>query len=216
MITTEHILFLMISYLTGSFPSAVWVGKIFFNKDVREYGSGNAGATNTFRVLGKSAGIPVLLLDVLKGWVSVNYIIFLSEDFIPISGSVTSTQFEIQLAFGIAAVVGHLFPIFTGFRGGKGIATLLGILIGLNFTAALFSLLIFVFVFVISKYVSLASILASMTFPVVVFQILKESEVNSSLEMFAIFVPILTLITHQKNIERLIRGEENKAKFGKK
>lgn len=216
MITTEHILFLLISYLTGSFPSAVWVGKIFFNKDVREYGSGNAGATNTFRVLGKSAGIPVLLLDVLKGWVSVNYIIFLSEDFIPISGSVTSTQFEIQLAFGIAAVVGHLFPIFTGFRGGKGIATLLGILIGLNFTAALFSLLIFVFVFVISKYVSLASILASMTFPLVVFQILKESEVNSSLEMFAIFVPILTLITHQKNIERLIRGEENKAKFGKK
>lgn len=216
MITTEHILFLLISYLTGSFPSAVWVGKIFFNKDVREYGSGNAGATNTFRVLGKSAGIPVLLLDVLKGWVSVNYIIFLSGDFIPISGSVTSTQFEIQLAFGIAAVVGHLFPIFTGFRGGKGIATLLGILIGLNFTAALFSLLIFVFVFVISKYVSLASILASMTFPLVVFQILKESEVNSSLEMFAIFVPILTLITHQKNIERLIRGEENKAKFGKK
>ena len=216
MITTEHILFLLISYLTGSFPSAVWVGKIFFNKDVREYGSGNAGATNTFRVLGKNAGIPVLLLDVLKGWVSVNYIIFLSEDFIPISGSVTSTQFEIQLAFGIAAVVGHLFPIFTGFRGGKGIATLLGILIGLNFTAALFSLLIFIFVFVISKYVSLASILASMTFPLVVFQILKESEVNSSLEMFAIFVPILTLITHQKNIERLIRGEENKAKFGKK
>ena len=216
MITSEHILFLLISYLTGSFPSAVWVGKIFYNKDVREYGSGNAGATNTFRVLGKSAGVPVLLLDVFKGWVSVNYIIFLSEDFIPISGSVTSTQFEIQLAFGIAAVVGHLFPIFTGFRGGKGIATLLGILIGLNFTAALFSLLIFVFVFVISKYVSLASILASMTFPAVVFLILKESEVNSSLEMFAIFVPVLTLITHQKNIERLIRGEENKAKFGKK
>ena len=216
MITSEHILFLLISYLTGSFPSAVWVGKIFYNKDVREYGSGNAGATNTFRVLGKSAGVPVLLLDILKGWVSVNYIIFLSEDFIPISGNVTSTQFEIQLAFGIAAVVGHLFPIFTGFRGGKGIATLLGILIGLNFTAALFSLLIFVFVFIISKYVSLASILASMTFPAVVFLILKESEVNSSLEMFAIFVPVLTLITHQKNIERLIRGEENKAKFGKK
>ena len=160
--------------------------------------------------------MPVLLLDVFKGWVSVNYIIFLSEDFIPITGNVTSTQFEIQLAFGIAAVVGHLFPIFTGFRGGKGIATLLGILIGLNFTAALFSLLIFVFVFVISKYVSLASILASITFPAVVFLILKESEVNSSLEMFAIFVPVLTLITHQKNIERLIRGEENKAKFGKK
>ena len=155
----------------------------------------------------------------LIGWLiglAMALVIYGSLFILPISVSVTSAQFEIQLAFGIAAVVGHLFPIFTGFRGGKGIATLLGILIGLNFTAALFSLLIFVFVFVISKYVSLASILASMTFPVVVFQILKESEVNSSLEMFAIFVPILTLITHQKNIERLIRGEENKAKFGKK
>ena len=216
MLTNEIFFIIFLAYLTGSIPSAVWIGKLFYKIDVREYGSGNAGATNTFRVLGKSAGIPVLLLDIFKGWVSVNYIIFLSEDFIPISSNVTSTQFEIQLAFGIAAVVGHLFPIFTGFRGGKGIATLLGILIGLNFTAALFSLLIFVFVFVISKYVSLASILASMTFPAVVFLILNESEVNSSLEMFAIFVPILTLITHQKNIERLIRGEENKAKFGKK
>lgn len=216
MINPEHILFLLLSYLTGSFPSAVWVGKTFYNKDVREYGSGNAGATNTFRVLGKRAGIPVLLMDVFKGWASVNYIIFVSNGCNPFKDVVSASQFEIQLAFGIAAVIGHLFPIYTGFRGGKGVATLLGLLIGLNPLAALSSITVFVIVFFVSKYVSLGSILASIAFPLVVFFVLQDKDVNSSLEIFSIFVPILTLITHQKNIERLIRGEENKANFGKK
>lgn len=216
MINPEHILFLLLSYLTGSFPSAVWVGKTFYNKDVREYGSGNAGATNTFRVLGKRAGIPVLLMDVFKGWASVNYIIFVSNGCNPFKDVVSASQFEIQLAFGIAAVIGHLFPIYTGFRGGKGVATLLGLLIGLNPLAALSSVTVFVIVFFVSKYVSLGSILASIAFPLVVFFVLSDKDVNSSLAIFSIFVPILTLITHQKNIERLIRGEENKAKFVKK
>ena len=216
MINPEHILFLLLSYLTGSFPSAVWVGKTFYNKDVREYGSGNAGATNTFRVLGKRAGIPVLLMDVFKGWASVNYIIFVSNGCNPFKDVVSASQFEIQLAFGIAAVIGHLFPIYTGFRGGKGVATLLGLLIGLNPLAALSSITVFVIVFFVSKYVSLGSILASIAFPLVVFFVLQDKDVNSSLEIFSIFVPILTLITHQKNIERLIRGEENKSNFGKK
>ena len=130
MFNTEHILFLILAYLTGSFPSAVWVGRTFYNKDVREYGSGNAGATNTFRVLGKGAGIPVLMMDVFKGWVSVNYIYFITDESplkFSLTETVTSSQFEIQLALGIAAVIGHLFPIYTGFRGGKGIATLLGL-----------------------------------------------------------------------------------------
>ena len=216
MINLEYILFLLLAYLTGSFPSAVWVGKTFYNIDVREYGSGYAGATNTFRVLGKRAGIPVLLMDVFKGWISVNYIMFVSNGCNPLIQIVTASQFEIQLAFGIAAVVGHLFPIYTGFRGGKGVATLLGLLIGLNPLAALVSIVVFVIVFFVSKYVSLGSILASIAFPLVVFFVLKDIDVNSSLEIFSIFVPILTLITHQKNIERLIRGEENKAKFVKK
>jgi len=215
MLNPEYIFFLVLAYLTGSFPSAVWFGKTFYNKDVREYGSGNAGATNTFRVLGVRAGIPVLLMDVFKGWLSVNYIIFLSNGCNPFTDTVSAAQFEIQLAFGITAVVGHLFPIYTGFRGGKGIATLLGLLIGLNPLAALASILVFAVVFFVSKYVSLGSILASLAFPVVVFFILEDKDVNSSLEIFSIFVPFLTLITHQKNIERLIRGEENKAKFGK-
>ena len=208
--TPEIILFILLAYLTGAFPSAVWVGKTFYNTDVREYGSGNAGATNTFRVLGKGAGIPVFLMDVLKGWLSVSYVNFISN------ADALSPElfFENQLAFGIAAVIGHLFPIYTGFRGGKGIATMFGLLIGLQPLAAVFSFVVFVVVFMISKYVSLGSIIASLFFPI--FVILVLGSINPSLNLFAIFVPILSLITHQKNIERLARGEETKIKFGKK
>ena len=208
MLTTETLLFVLLAYLTGAFPSAVWVGKTFYKIDVREFGSGNAGATNTFRVLGKKAGIPVLIMDIFKGWICVNYIFFLTT--IPES---SDAVFEIQLAFGIAAVIGHLFPIYTGFRGGKGIATLLGLLIGLHAVAALYSILVFLIVFFTSKYVSLGSIIASISFPILVILILGST--NVSLNLFAFFVPILSLITHQKNIERLLRGEETKVKFGK-
>ncbi|MDB4126651.1 glycerol-3-phosphate 1-O-acyltransferase PlsY [Flavobacteriales bacterium] len=209
MLTTETLLFILLAYLMGAFPSAVWVGKTFYKIDVREFGSGNAGATNTFRVLGKKAGIPVLIMDIFKGWLSVNYISFLTN--MPESAEAV---FEIKLAFGIAAVIGHLFPIYTGFRGGKGIATLLGLLIGLHAVAALYSILVFVIVFFTSKYVSLGSIIASIAFPILVILILGST--NVSLNLFAFFVPILSLITHQKNIERLLRGEETKVKFGKK
>ena len=209
MLTSEIILFILLAYLTGAFPSAVWVGKTFYKIDVREFGSGNAGATNTFRVLGKKAGIPVLFMDIFKGWLAVNYLNFLSE--IP---SAIESQFEIQLVFGIAAVIGHLFPVYTGFRGGKGIATMMGLLIGLHPLAAVCSFGVFVVVFLYSKYVSLGSVLASLAFPIIVILFLNST--NSSLNLFAIFVPILSLITHQKNIERLVRGEETKVKFGKK
>ena len=204
MLTQENIFFLILAYLIGSFPSAVWLGKTFYNKDVREYGSGNAGATNTFRVLGKKAGIPVLLMDVFKGWFAVYLASFSVAD-----------NVELQLAFGIAAVIGHLFPIYTGFRGGKGIATLLGFMIGVEPIAAGICALIFLISCLISKYVSLSSIFASIAFPLVIVFSYGYNNVNSSLFLFSIFVPILALITHQKNIERLIRGEENKAKFGK-
>ena len=209
MLTTEVILFILLAYLTGAFPSAVWVGKTFYKIDVREFGSGNAGATNTFRVLGKKAGIPVLLMDIFKGWLAVNYLSFLAVIPESIEG-----QFEIQLVFGIAAVIGHLFPVYTGFRGGKGIATMMGLLIGLSPLEAICCFGIFVIIFSISKYVSLGSIVASIAFPIIV--ILVFGSTNSSLNLFAVFVPILSLITHQKNIERLVRGDETKVKFGKK
>ena len=208
--TLEIILLVSLAYLTGAFPSAVWIGKTFYNIDVREFGSGNAGATNTFRVLGIRAGIPVLLFDIFKGWLAVYYV-----HLIPDASSLSPELFfENQLAFGIAAVIGHLFPIYTGFRGGKGIATMLGLLIGLEPYAALFSFGVFVLVFLISKYVSLGSMIGSFAFPFFVMFMLNST--NESLTLFAIFVPILSLITHQKNIERLIRREETKVKFVKK
>ena len=212
MLTTENILFLTFAYLIGAFPSAVWLGRTFYNTDVREYGSGNAGATNTFRTLGAKAGVPVLLMDVLKGWIAVNLVYFVTDN------QLMSDEkfFELKLVFGIAAVIGHLFPVYTGFRGGKGIATMLGFMLGIYWQAALLSALVFVITFLISKYVSLSSIIASLAFPFIVIVILGINNANTSLIIFSIFVPILSLITHQKNIERLIRREENKAKFRKK
>ena len=210
MISIEVILLVVLAYLIGSFPSAVWVGKTFYNIDVREFGSDNAGATNTFRVLGKKAGFPVLFMDIFKGWLSVKLILLISNSYL----LSPELFFENQLAFGISAVIGHLFPIYTGFRGGKGIATMLGVLISLQPYAALFSFCIFIVVFLLSKYVSLGSIFASIAFPF--FVILFLNSTNESLNLFSIFIPVLSLITHQKNIERLIRGEETKVKFGEK
>ena len=212
MLTIENILFLLLAYMIGAFPSAVWLGRTFYSIDVREYGSGNAGATNTFRVLGMKAGTPVLLLDILKGWISVNLFYFITDNKLMSEES----SFELKLAFGIAAVIGHLFPLYTGFRGGKGIATMLGFMIGIYWQAALLSALVFIIILLISRYVSLSSIIASLAFPIIVILILGINNTNTSLIIFSIFVPILSLITHQKNIERLIRREENKAKFGKK
>ena len=206
MIEQEYIFLIILSYLTGAFPSAVLIGKIFFKTDVREFGSGNAGATNTFRVLGKKAGIPVLILDIFKGWLAVNYIFFISS----LSNNL-DLVFEQQLVFGISAVIGHLFPIYTGFRGGKGIATLLGLLVGIQPTAALLSSLVFIIIFFISRYVSLSSIFAAIAFPIIIYFLSDSTDV--SLIIFSIFVPLLALITHQKNIERLLKGEEVKVKF---
>ena len=206
MIEQEYIFLIILSYLTGAFPSAVLIGKIFFKTDVREFGSGNAGATNTFRVLGKKAGIPVLILDIFKGWLAVNYIFFISS----LSNNL-DLVFEQQLVFGIAAVIGHLFPIYTGFRGGKGIATLLGLLVGIQPIAALMSSLVFIIVFFISRYVSLSSIFAAIAFPIIIYFLSDSTDV--SLIIFSIFVPLIALITHQKNIERLLKGEEVKVKF---
>ncbi len=210
MITLDIIILVLFAYLTGALPSAVWIGNIFYKIDVREYGSGNAGATNTFRVLGKRAGIPVLCLDVLKGALATNYVWLISNA----SQLNTELFFENQLAFGISAVIGHLFPIYTGFRGGKGIATMLGVLISIAPNSAFFSLITFIIILFITRYVSLSSMIASMAFPFFVIVIFVST--NDSLNLFAIFVPILSLITHQKNIERLINGEETKIKFGKK
>jgi acyl phosphate:glycerol-3-phosphate acyltransferase len=217
--TTTAILALLIAYLLGSFPAAVWIGKAFYNVDVREHGSGNSGATNTFRVLGKKAGIPVLLLDVFKGWVAVMMAGLVTEA-PPHSQDFTN----IQLALGVAAVVGHIFPVFAGFRGGKGIATLFGVILAVHPWSCLMAAGVFLIVFLASNYVSLGSISAGISYgsisagisyPVIVI-LAFGGEIVPSLVIFSIMVAILILITHQKNIERLLRRQESKVKLVKK
>lgn len=204
--TLTIILLLILAYLIGSVPTAVWIGKRFYKIDVREHGSGNAGATNTFRVLGKKAGIPVLLIDILKGFTAVNLIYFQSKYGFTSIHEIPLTN--LKLAFGFAAVIGHVFPLFAGFRGGKGIATLLGILLAIHPPAALCSLLIFLTILITSKYVSLGSLFAGLCFPFLVIFVFHNRV--PSLMIFSAVVAILIIITHQKNIERLLKKNENK------
>jgi acyl phosphate:glycerol-3-phosphate acyltransferase len=212
MISVYSISALIAAYLFGSIPSAVWVGQAFYGIDVREYGSGNAGATNTFRVLGKKAGIIVMVMDIFKGWTATNlvYLIGLS-----VTGPQFSVQFvNYQLALGITAVMGHLFPIFAGFRGGKGIATLFGMILAVHTQAALLCVLVFVVVLVLSKYVSLSSIMAGFTFPLSIIFIFQSP--IRSVVLYGMSICILILVTHQKNIERLLKGKESKVNLFRK
>jgi acyl phosphate:glycerol-3-phosphate acyltransferase len=136
----------------------VWIGKSFYNIDVREFGSGNAGATNTFRVLGRNAGIPVLIIDILKGTLAVALVYF--TDFVP-----QSAEFiNLQLGLGVAALIGHIFPIFAGFRGGKGVATILGIVVCILPVSCSLSLIVFLIVLFSTRIVSLSSMLAGIDF----------------------------------------------------
>lgn len=212
MISIYSISALIAAYLCGSIPTAVWIGQAFYGVDVREYGSGNAGATNTFRVLGKKAGISVMILDIFKGWTATNlaYLIGLS-----VTGPQNSVQFvNYQLALGIIAVMGHLFPVFAGFRGGKGIATLFGMILAVQSEAALLCVLVFITVLLISKYVSLSSILAGFTFPLSIIFVFH-SPIRSVI-LYGMSICILILVTHQKNIERLLKGKESKVNLFKK
>jgi glycerol-3-phosphate acyltransferase PlsY len=155
---------IVVAYLIGSIPSAVWIGRMFWGVDVRNEGSGNAGATNTIRVLGIKAGIPVLLFDVFKGWLAVWLFRFLPFEML------TDYQSDLyRILISISAVLGHIFPVYIGFRGGKGIATLLGVGIALYPQAVLVAVAIFIVMLILTGYVSLSSITASVTFPFLVF-----------------------------------------------
>lgn len=205
----SNVILLLVAYLLGSIPTAVWVGKLFYGKDVREYGSGNAGATNTFRVLGVKAGIPVLLIDILKGFTAV-YLVSVFTDF----EAGKSALVNFQLATGVAALFGHIFPVFAGFRGGKGIATLLGVMISIEPLGTGLSLIMFILIFLSTRIVSVSSMAAAIVFPLIVnFYI--QTEVLS-LKLFSIFIAILVLLTHQKNINRLLKGEESRVSFKKR
>lgn len=203
LITPINILALVFAYLIGSIPTAVWLGKFYHGIDIREHGSGNAGATNTFRIFGKKLGIIVLIVDILKGWIAVKLFYVLYE-----SGQSVDELFNLKIRLGICALLGHVFPIYVGFKGGKGVATLLGIILALNHEAALMSIGVFLLIFVISGYVSLSSIVAGLFFPVVVMVISKTSQ--PAMVVFALMISVAVIITHQKNIERLLSKKESK------
>ncbi len=209
MLTLDNILGLLLAYVVGSIPSAVWVGKTFYGIDVREYGSGNAGATNTFRVLGKRPGTAVLIMDVLKGFLAVK-VAYIIGDYPP-----ESPEFiDFELALAVCGLMGHIFPLFAGFRGGKGVATMLGILIGVHPPAASVCAGVFLVCFLTCRYVSLSSMIAGVTFPIVIMVFFSS---NSSINIFSLAVAIMILATHQRNIERLLAGEESKVNlFGRK
>lgn len=200
--------FVFLAYLVGSVPTSVWYGKSVHDIDVRDHGSGNAGATNTFRVLGKKAGSIVMAVDVFKGvvatslpWIMLKKEILITHD----------TIAYFQIAFGLIAVLGHVFPILAGFKGGKGVATLLGMVIALHPLAAAICVIIFLIILLLSKYVSLGSMIAALCFPIMMaLPFMNGGEVDKALIYIGTGIFILVVYTHRKNIVRLWNGEENK------
>ena len=196
----------VIAYLLGSVPTAVWYGQGFFGVDIRTRGSGNAGATNTFRTLGKRAGTIVLLVDVLKGYTATILATILEYLHVMPADDVMAWK----LVFGLVAVIGHLFPVFADFKGGKGVATLLGMILAIHPEMAAVCIGIFLLVVIASQYVSLGSLLAALAFPVLLLlQIFGERE-SPLLIVFGFVVFLIVALTHQKNIGRIWRGQESR------
>lgn len=205
----DFILFAISAYLLGSIPTAIWLGKAKYGIDVREHGSNNAGATNTFRVLGKKPGVIVLFIDILKGFIAV---------FLPFIFGIgewgSNHLIEVQLVAALCAVSGHVLPVFANFRGGKGVATSLGVIVGVHPIAAGICVAVFLIVFVISKYVSLGAMIAACCFPILLAFYFKVDSVW--LLSFSVLLSAVVVYVHKKNIGRLLRKEENKMNLFKK
>jgi len=196
----------LFSYLLGSISPAYLYGRAVRKIDIRNYGSGNIGATNTLRVLGKRAGILVLFLDVLKGLIAV--LLFAYFFYYYQKSEIELLFFRISAGWGV--VLGHIYPVFLGFRGGKGIATSAGVLLGVVPLATLSAFVIWLIFFLLFGYVSLASICASLFLPLFVALLYSRSIHLVSLVSFAIFLSLLTIIRHRKNIRRLLANQEDK------
>jgi acyl phosphate:glycerol-3-phosphate acyltransferase len=204
------ILAIILAYLLGSIPSAVWIGKRFHNIDVREHGSGNAGTTNTIRVLGWTTGIPVLLIDIVKGWLAAMLPVFFH---LANHGSALLTN--LQIIVGIIAIIGHVFPLFAGFRGGKGVATVFGVFLALQPLLTICCMGVFLVILLLTGIVSVSSMIAGIAFPVFLFLFFNTPSLL--FKIFSIIISISMVVTHRKNIGRIWRGEESKLiKFKKK
>ena len=190
----ELILVISISYLMGSIPFGLILTKVFLKKDIRDVGSGNIGATNVLRTGNKLIGYFTLILDVLKAVIPVLYVKFNFPELVYISS--------------LSAFIGHVFPIWLKFKGGKGVATYVGILFSINYFFGIIFIVSWLIIFFISKYSSLGSILSSLIIPIFIF-------LNSNYEnqYFFIIMFVLILYTHRENVKRLINKEESKTKI---
>ncbi len=194
---------IILAYFIGSIPTAIIVSKAFFNIDIREYGSGNMGATNTFRVLGPKFGTIVMIGDMLKGILAVSL-----YNLLPYYLTNELDRTNLMIGLGLAAVIGHIYPVWADFRGGKGVATLFGMVLAIQPIVAINCVGVFLLVLYLTRYVSLSSILAGVALPICVLWIYNEQEVFY--RVFAVAVAGLILLTHQKNISRLLKGNEGR------
>jgi glycerol-3-phosphate acyltransferase PlsY len=194
---------ILCGYLLGSIATSVWVGKIFHGVDVREHGSGNAGATNVIRVLGWKTGIPVMIVDIGKGWLAASLPVLFS-----LAEKGTGALTSLQILTGMAAIVGHVYPVFAKLRGGKGVGTTFGVLLSLNPVLTLLCLVIFLLVLFITGYVSVSSMSAGVAFPVLLFSLFGTPSLV--FKIFSVFVAFALIATHRANIRRLLKGEESK------
>jgi len=215
------VVIVILSYLVGSIPNSIIIAKKVAGINIKEHGSGNAGGTNVMRVLGKKYGLLVILLDALKGAIAVILISRLYLGNFPFANQTPFDDFTlIQIIAGVSAVMGHIWTIFAGFKGGKGIATGLGVLISVVTFDMLLGLAVFILVVSLSKYVSLGSISAAISVPI--FMIIRENifGVNitgyHTLLPFIIGLALIVVYTHRTNLNKLIAGKENKISFAKK
>jgi acyl phosphate:glycerol-3-phosphate acyltransferase len=199
----KEFILIILAYFIGSIPTAIIVSKLFFNIDIREYGSGNMGATNTFRVLGPKFGTIVMVGDMLKGILAVAL-----YNLLPYYLTNELDRTNLMIGLGLAAVIGHIYPIWADFRGGKGVATLFGMVLAIQPIVAINCVGVFLLVLYLTRYVSLSSIIAGVALPICVLWIYNEKEVFY--RVFAVAVAALIVLTHQKNISRLLKGNEGR------
>ena len=199
----NELLLIVLAYFIGSIPTALIISKAFFQIDIRDFGSGNMGATNTFRVLGSKYGSVVMFCDILKGVFAVGLYVFIPHY---LTDEWDRTNFMVGL--GLAAVIGHIFPIFAQFRGGKGVATLFGMILTVQPVIAASCVGVFMMVLFLTRYVSLSSIFAGIALPICVLWIWNDDVILY--RVFAVLVAILIIFTHQKNIVKILKGNESR------
>ena len=202
------VLLILIAYVLGSIPNALWVGKTFKNIDVREHGSKNTGSTNAARVLGPKLGIFTLILDILKGALPTYLGIVLGANLLTRMTGIDKLDI---IVIGMAAILGHTFSLFLKFKGGKAVATTLGVFLVLVPYAILILLVVFFVIFGLTKYVSLASIVSAVVLPIAVYFTTR----HIPLTVLGIIIGLLVIIRHKENIKRLINGTESKLSFSK-